>query len=245
MVEIEQQAFLLHSRPYQDHNYIVDLLTEYDGKVSAVVFIGKNAKANKKAFLQPFRPLTILLKGRGALKNLSRLESSGKSLNLTGNYLYSGFYLNELLIRLMTEQQICPALFQQYRQSLTELAAKKALENNLRNFEITLLDELGISFDFSPLFEQHTVDQTNNEEQSFPPTHYYFSSEQGFVPWLNQGIAESYCCYKVEHLIAIAEQRLDSQEIMLTYKLLMRQVINSLLGSKPLNSRKFFKRGCT
>jgi DNA repair protein RecO (recombination protein O) len=233
MLYSEQQAFLLHSRPYQDHNYLVDLLTENDGKVSAVVYVSRNAKSNKKAFLQPFRPLTVLLKGRTQLKNLSQIDSSGKSLALQGNYLYSGFYLNELLIRLLTEQIPCSALFQQYQQSLCALVNEQPLELTLRNFELALLEELGVSFDFSPLYQA----------KAKKISHCYFSTEQGFIGIDKlHPLPKNQTCFIIEQLIAIAEQRLANKEVMLTYKILMRQVINNLLGNKPLNSRKFFKR---
>ncbi len=230
MISTEQQAFLLHCRPYQDHNYLVDLLTEHDGKVTAVAYIGRSAKTNKKAFLQPFRPLTVFLKGRSTLKNLSLVESAGKSLALDGHYLYSGFYLNELLMRLLSEHIPCPVLFQRYRDSLQALVQAQPLEFTLRQFELALLDELGISFDFSPLY------QTSH--------HYcYFTTEQGFCLVSSpQQVPNNHPCFLVEQLIAIAQQRLDCPKVMLTYKLLMRQVINHLLGNKPLNSRKFFKR---
>ena len=49
-----QYAFLLHSRPYKEHQLIIDLLTKEDGKVSAVISSGHSLKSNKKAILQPF-----------------------------------------------------------------------------------------------------------------------------------------------------------------------------------------------
>ena len=108
MTELEQSAYLLHSRPYRDNQSIVELITEHEGKVSALVYIGKSAKSNKKALLQPFSPLSIVLKGKSSLKNLSRVESASKSITLSGNYLYSGFYINELLVRLLPELRPVP-----------------------------------------------------------------------------------------------------------------------------------------
>jgi len=243
MSEIEQTAYLLHSRPYQDHNYIVELLTEHDGKVSAIAYTGKGIKNNKKALLQPFRLLNIVLKGRNALKNLSRIESSSKSLNIVGDNLFSAFYLNELLVRLMTEQHPCADLFDCYQKSLSDLALNKPLENILRHFEMILLTELGVLFDFSTLNELTNLKQ--KDEQGFVLQNnvdkVYFSSEHGFIPILNNQQIPCYTgTYVIKHLHAIATQRLDSLEVMFTYKRLMRQVINTLLGNKPLNSRKLF-----
>ncbi|MBL4908797.1 MAG: DNA repair protein RecO [Alteromonadaceae bacterium] len=244
MNEIEQRAFLLHARPYQDHNCIVELLTEFDGKVSAIAYIGKGNKSNKKALLQPFRPLNVLLKGRNALKNLSRVEANQKSLNISGDSLFSGFYLNELLVRLLTEQHPCDELFHHYRQSLQALTTSQPLEKILRCFEMTLLTELGVLFDFSKLNEFSLLKQ--QDEQGFTlDTHVElvcFSAELGFIPVLNKQQLPCYTAtYSVNHLLAIADQCLDNAAVMYTYKRLMRQIINGLLGNKPLNSRKLFK----
>jgi len=245
MNEIEQQAFLLHSRPYQDHSYLVDLLTEHDGKVSAIVYIGKSAKNNKKSLLQPFRELTVLLKGRNALKNLSRVESSHKSLNLVGDHFFSGFYLNELIVRLMTEQHPCPDLFLHYQQSLLALSINKPLEHILRFFEMSLLTELGVLFDFSMLSQFQNHKQTDNQGFKLINSveEVIFNTEKGFVPVVNKfQMSTQTSYYNIDHLQAIAEQQLENQPVMKTYKRLMRQVINGLLGNKPLNSRKLFQR---
>jgi len=241
--EEQQQAYLLHSRPYQDHNCIVELLTQHDGKVSAIAYTGSGIKNNKKALLQPFRLLNIVLKGRNTLKNLNRIESSTKSFNMVGDHLYSGFYLNELLVRLMTEQHPCPDLFNCYQQSLSDFVLNKPLEKILRHFEMVLLIELGILFDFSTLDEFAHLKQ--KDEQGFVLSNnvekVFFSPEQGFVPVLNNQQIPCYTgTYTIEHIQAIAAQRLDSVDVMFTYKRLMRQVLNALLGNKPLNSRKFF-----
>ncbi|MDO7084387.1 DNA repair protein RecO [Pseudocolwellia sp. AS88] len=226
MEATEQEAFILHSKPFKDNQLIVDLLTEQSGKVSAVVYTGKTQKSNKKGLLQPFLPLQVVLKGKGQLKNLSRIETSQRSYPLSGNYVFCGFYLNELLIKLLGEHIECPELFYQYKMSLQSLAEQQPVEQNLRSFEMTLLDELGQSFDFSDVFES----QEN---------YFYYILEEGFVPVLSKLNIPK---YSREHLLAIAEERLEDERVLRTFKLLMRQVINNLLGGKPLNSRKLFTR---
>jgi DNA repair protein RecO (recombination protein O) len=224
MQEIEQQAFVLHSRPYREHQQILDLFTEYDGKVAVVTYLGKSARSNKKALLQPFTPLNVLLKGNGSLRHLSRVEAAQKSFLLSGDHLYSGFYLNELLVRLLGEQLPCEELFQRYLLSLTELSKRVSIELILRDFEMSLLEELGLSFDFSPLFEINAKA-------------FYYVSEQGFVPAFGQLKLPS---FDRELLQAIAAQQINSAAVLKCYKLLMRHLINNLLGNKPLHSRKLF-----
>ncbi len=222
----EQAAFLLHSRPYRENQVIVELLTENEGKVSAIGYVGKTQKSNKKGLLQPFLPLTVLLKGKANLKNLSRVEACQKSYALSGNFLYSGFYLNELLVRLLGEHISCQSLYLQYQNSIAALAKQEPIEQVLRQFETVLLEELGMCFDFSPVFES---------DQS----HFYYLPEQGFIPALAKLNSPR---YQREHIQEIALQAFSSSDVLRSYKILMRQVINHLLAGQPLNSRKLFNK---
>lgn len=226
MDQIEQLAFVLHSRPYREHQQLLDLFTEYDGKVAVVVYVSKSAKSNKKGLLQPFTPLKVILKGNGSLKKLARVEADQKSYRLVSDYLYSGFYLNELLIRLLGEQMPCDGLFLSYQQSLAQLSQQTSLEITLRSFEMNLLEELGVSFDFTPVLDTDAF-------------RFYFVPEQGFVPAFNQLKLPS---YETQYLQAIAAGQISSSDVLKCYKLLMRQVINSLLGNQPLHSRKLFAK---
>lgn len=226
MENIEQLAFVLHSRPYREHQQIVELLTENFGKISAVAYSGKTLKSSKKALLQPFSPINVLLKGKSNLKNLSRVEISANSYSLKGEHLYSGFYLNELLVKLMGELDGCPNLFYHYQQSLHALSQQLPIEPILRKFEIELLDELGFSLDFTPVFDAD-VD------------YFYYIAEQGFIPCVEKLNTTT---FKKSHLEAIAQADLSDKEVLKSYKLLMRQVLHILLGGKPLNSRKLFTK---
>ena len=229
---IEQRALVLHSRPYRENQQLVDLLTEFDGKVSALVYVGQSKRSIKKGLIQPFLPLKLILKGEGSFKQIKQIDSVAKSFSLRKHSLFSAFYLNELLIRLLTEQIACPELFFQYQETLTALAQENEIAPQLRLFELALLEELGLSFDFTPIFE-HDV------------SHFYYIPEQGFVPIYGATSKSTNHCFDKIHLQAIAQrEELYKSTVALdvsnTFKLLMRQVINQLLGNKPLNSRKLF-----
>jgi DNA repair protein RecO (recombination protein O) len=224
MEEFEQSAFLLHSRPYRENQIMLEFLTLQQGKLSAISYLGKSLKSNKKALLQPFTPLKIVLKGQGNLKYLKRVEAESKSYQLSGNYLYSGFYLNELQVRLLGEHIPYDDLFNQYQQSIEQLAEQRPIEYILRNFEKVLLEELGMTIDFSSIFSENNCN-------------YYYLPEQGFIPAISK---LSQPCYNSVHLQAIAQEDLSVKEVMQTYKVLMRQIINHLLDGKPLHSRKLF-----
>jgi len=231
-----QKAFVLHSRPYRENQQIVDLLTELDGKVTALVFVGQSKRSIKKGLLQPFLPIEVTLKDSGKLKAISQVEASGKSLVLVKKSLFSAFYINELLIRLLSEQISCQPLFNQYYLSISALAQGQTIAAELRHFELALLAELGLSFDFSPIFEYST-------------DYFTYQAEQGFLPVYDADKERNqFACFNTKHLQSIAQQVADGtkltvaeeNEIEMTFKLLMRHVISQLLGNKPLNSRKLF-----
>jgi len=229
---IEQNAFVLHTRPYRENQQLVDLLTESDGKVTASVYVGQSKRSIKKGLIQPFLPLRIMLKAQGSFQQIKQVDTIGKSLPLVKHSLFSAFYINELLIRLLTEQITCQPLFSQYQMTLSALAQGEDIASQLRQFELTLLEELGLSFDFTPVFE-HDV------------SHFYYINEQGFVPIYEAFPKNRALCFDKLHLQVIAQRDQANNthitaETANTFKLLMRQVINQLLGNKPLNSRKLF-----
>tara|TARA_R110000744_G_scaffold112531_4_gene211166 strand:- start:7200 stop:7886 length:687 start_codon:yes stop_codon:yes gene_type:complete len=226
MQEITQSAFVLHTRPYRENQLLVDLLTEHDGKLAALSYVGHSTKSSRKALLQPFLPINVTLKGQQSLKSLIRVEPIGKSFLLKKNALFSAFYINELLVKLLGENIACGELFQQYIICLKSLAEASNIEICLREFELTLMEELGISFDFSLVFE-HSAEG------------FYYLPDEGFIPAYTK---LKQPCYDRLHLQAIAQQDLSTPAVLITFKNLMRQVINHLLNGVPLNSRKLFSK---
>ncbi|MGB1261895.1 MAG: DNA repair protein RecO [Cognaticolwellia sp.] len=226
MQDNTQSAFVLHSRPYRENQVLVDLFTEHHGKLAALSYVGHSTKSSRKALLQPFLPIKVTLKGQHSLKNLARVEPVGKSFLLKQNALFSAFYINELLVKLLGENIACSELFQQYQLSLQTLAAASNIEVCLRRFELMLLDELGVAFDFSLVFE-HSAEG------------FYYVPDEGFIPAYTK---LKQPCYRRLHLQAIAQNDLSAPDVLMTFKGLMRQVINHLLAGVPLNSRKLFSK---
>tara|TARA_R110000737_G_scaffold4387_1_gene14311 strand:+ start:4133 stop:4819 length:687 start_codon:yes stop_codon:yes gene_type:complete len=226
MQEITQSAFVLHSRPYRENQLLVDLLTEHDGKLAALSYVGHSTKSSRKALLQPFLPIKVTLKGQSNLKSLIRVEPIGKSYLLKKNALFSAFYINELLVKLLGDNIACEELFQQYKSCLKSLAQASNIEICLREFELMLMEELGVAFDFSLVFE-HSAEG------------FYYLPDEGFIPAYT---SLKQPCYNRWHLQAIAQRDLSKPEVLNTFKALMRQVINHLLNGVPLNSRKLFSK---
>ncbi len=110
---------MLHSRPYKETSALVDFFTPL-GRLRAVL---RGARGKAGALARPFVPLEAEWRGRGELKTVARLESAGIPNLLNGQALFSGLYLNELLIRLLPAEDPQPEIFAHYAATLPLLAA--------------------------------------------------------------------------------------------------------------------------
>lgn len=238
-IQVEQQAFVLHSRPFKENQQLLDLLTEFEGKTSALIYVGQSKRAIKKGMIQSFLPLKFTYKDKNtSLKLITSIETVANAYQLTKDNLYCGFYVNELLVKLLTNDIPCDALFKQYQLTLSSLSKSLPIAPQLRQFELCLLEELGLSFDFSPVFN----------EGGDHIAGFYYIAEEGFIPAYKYSINSIKTpWFKTEHLQMIGQyifhdKVLLHKEVEHTFKLLMRNVLNHLLDGKPLNSRKLFKK---
>lgn len=226
-----QPAYVLHARPYRDTSLIVDLLSPDYGRVTAVARGVRQAKGHKRQLLSPFHRLLVNWQGKSELKLITSFETDHHYLQLHGNHLYSGFYLNELLVRLLPEHDVITDLFTVYEQTLDALHHRQPIEPLLRNFEFLLLRGLGYGLDF-----------THDSRAARPilaDAFYLCDIHEGFF-----GAAlDSDPRLQIQgcHLLAIATSDYRLPETRLVAKQLARLFLKPLLGYKPLKSRDLFK----
>ena len=140
-----QPAFVLHTRHYRDSSLLLDVFTAQCGRISLVAKGARRpvrGRANA-AILQPFIPLLLSFSGRSELKTLTGSEVAGQTQALKGDRLFSGIYLNELMIRLLHQQDAHPSLFVAYGNAVASLGSAESMDDVLRRFEFSLLQELG------------------------------------------------------------------------------------------------------
>ena len=83
---------------------IADLFTLNQGRVSVIVHGARKAQGKrsaKRALVQPFTPLMVSFTGRGEVRTSVQFDAAGPPLTIVGDYLYSGLYVNELLLKLL------------------------------------------------------------------------------------------------------------------------------------------------
>ena len=132
---------VLRTSPYRDTSLLVEAWTPLHGRVGLVARGTRGAKSKTRALLQPFQPLLISWNEQGDLGALTGVEADGHAITLGGEAIFSGWYLNELLLRLLQRHDPHPALYVEYVRALARLPS--LLEPALRIFEKNLLSELG------------------------------------------------------------------------------------------------------
>jgi DNA repair protein RecO (recombination protein O) len=215
-------TYLLHSRPYRETSRLTDLFTAESGRIAG---IWRGGRRSRQTAPQLFQPLLVDAQGSGELRSLRQIEPAGPVLMLSGVALFSGFYLNELLNRLLPRDEAQTALFVSYAQVLGELAEGAAIESTLRYFEQELLQVLGYGIDYA-----HAVDAAIDAA-----LHYDFHPERGFTR-----VPEGRLTYPGSALLALAAGERNTQEALILLKRIHRQALARLLGSRPLKSRELF-----
>jgi DNA repair protein RecO (recombination protein O) len=144
-----QPGFVLHSYPYKETSLIIDMFTRDHGRIGLVAKGAKRPFSKLRGVLQTFQPLSLSWSGKTELRTLIDAEWVGGMLPLERTALLSGFYLNELLVKLLARDDRHPALFDHYVSTLNQLAHGEPAQIVLRKFERALLKETGVAADLS------------------------------------------------------------------------------------------------
>src|SRR5205809_7584797 len=144
-------AYVLHHYDWSESSLILDLFTREQGRIAVAAKGAKKPFSQLRSVLLPFQHLQVSL-GREPpgddtreVHTLRAADWAGGHPMLSGAALFSGFYLNELLMKLLARDDPQPALFDAYAATLPALAAGGDVEQaGLRAFELVLLRETGV-----------------------------------------------------------------------------------------------------
>jgi DNA repair protein RecO (recombination protein O) len=167
-------AYILHHRPFRETGRIFEVLTREDGRLSLFARGVRGPKARLAAVLQPFRPLLLSWSGRGDAPSLTGAESAAWSAPLPAPCLISGFYINELVLRLTTRHDPQPALYDAYHLALLSLKEGAPLAPTLRVFEKRLLQMTGYGLEL----DTEALSGRPIELEGY----YYFRPGEGLFP---------------------------------------------------------------
>ena len=146
------EGYVLHSVPWRETSLIAEVFTLDEGRLGLVARGARRPRSALRGLLQPFQKLGLRYSDKGELRTLMAAEWLGTQGNgmPSGPSLMAGFYVNELLLRLLQRQDPHPDLFRAYEMVLNQLSEPEPMkEVCLRWFECRLLRDLGIAPDFS------------------------------------------------------------------------------------------------
>ena len=226
-------GYVLHSRPWRETSLVVEAFTHEHGRVGLVARGARQARSRFRGLLLPFRFLLLSWSGRGELPTLTGADTEGSARALRGRALFSGFYLNELLLKLLPRNDAHPGLFEDYRRAIDDLGGNGVLDAVLRTFEKRLLDALG----YGPTLDR----AADTGEPISPEKRYRYVPERGPV---EGAVAGEGPVVSGRTLLALAAGRLgggdDGERTEARH--LMRAMLAPHLGPRPLASRQLFSR---
>ena len=227
----DQAGYVLHSYPYQETSLIIDVFTRDFGRVAMVAKGAKRPHSPLRSVLMPFHALTLDWSGRSDLKTLRTAEWRGAFRLLSGRALICGFYLNELLLKLLHRDDPHDALFDAYEQTLRALLDGGELAVVLRGFEKRLLSELGYA-----LILDHDAESRQPLQAQ---RRYRYIIERGPVAAAVPSEAHASGLELLgQTLIDMHQDNYASPLTQQQSKSLMRLLIGHYLGNQTLHSRQ-------
>ncbi|MFY7955786.1 MAG: DNA repair protein RecO [Burkholderiaceae bacterium] len=224
---IAQPGFVLHSYPYKETSLIVEVFARDYGRVPLVAKGAKRPHSKLRGVLQTFQPLQLSWSGKSEVRTLISAEWVGGLLPVEGSALLCGFYLNELLVKLLARDDPHPMLFDAYMSALNQLAHAEPAGIVLRKFELQLLKESGVAGTLTELGQ--------GGEQVEPARYYVFEPERGPRPAVASDTMPVVCG---KTLIDMEAGDYSDSVTQQQSKFLMRHLLAHHLGGVTLNTRQ-------
>lgn len=227
-----QSAWVLHTHPYSETSLILDVLTRDHGRLPLLARGARRPRSALRGVLQAFQPLEIAWFGGGEVRTLAKAEWVGGMPLLAGTALMLGYYVNELLQKLLAREDAHPALFDAYAATLKAFAGGEEQQPRLRQFEKNLLRELGYGLSLerdAATGAPVTADKT-----------YHYVIERGPVACDPDADDPPGFAIRGQTLLDMAHDDYRDQQTLQESRALMRRLINHHLAGQALQSRRVF-----
>ncbi len=223
----EQPGFVLHSYPYKETSLIVEIFARDYGRVALIAKGAKRPHSKLRGVLQTFQPLQLSWTGKSEVRTLISAEWVGGLLPLERSALLCGFYLNELLVKLLARDDPHPQLFDHYVAALNQLAHDEPAAIVLRRFELALLKETGVAGSL--------IKSAQSGVAVDPEGVYVFDPERGPRVAMASDTAPAVAGKTLIDMEAGDYTDATTQQ---QSKFLMRHLLAHHLGGLPLNTRQ-------
>ena len=228
----QQPVFILHTYPFKETSLVVEMFSREFGRIAAVAKGARRPLSAMRGMLQSFQQLAGTWSGKNELKTLHSLEWMTGLTLLRGDALMCGFYMNELLLRLLPRDDAHSRLFEYYAETIHMLSTLPAQPDStqlamvMRRFELKMLQELGYAV---PLTHDEHGEILHADET------YRFEADYGAcaVTATKNGIL-----VQGATLIDMSRGDYTCPSTQSQSKQLMRYLLQHYLGEKPLHTRQ-------
>ena len=222
----QEPGFVLHAYPYKETSLVVEVFSRAYGRIGLLARGARRPRSAMRGVLLAFHPLRLTWTSSAELGTLISAEWSGGPGALAGTGLMCGFYLNELLLRLLPREDPHENLFDAYAAALESLYVGKGQPAVLRSFERRLLAELG----YAPVLDRDarsgaTIDAAKS---------YAYEAERGPVE-TQRGGGESVVSGST--LLDMAADNYENPRTREEARRLMRVLIAERLSGQALHTR--------
>ena len=229
---LNEPGYLLHQRAYSETSLLLEIFSRNYGRMTAVAKGVKRKKSRTLGILVPFQSLIVAWSGGGEVKTLTNAESLTLREELAGERLFCGYYINELILRMLHRNDPHELLFGAYELALEGLIRETDLERTLRIFEKTLLQELGYGL--------HLSNDPRTGATIESSTRYRYVAELG--PVIDNGEESAGVMLHGESLHALRDEEQFSELHRRELKRLTRATLDRHLEGRTLHSRGLFSR---
>lgn len=237
-------GFVLHQKPHGESRSLIYFFSQELGVMHGI------GKKN----LPLFAPIQIFATGKHELKTFSQSQVTANFVNLTGQALFAGMYLNEILVKLLPNEEPLPELWQAYQSTLSNIAQlfRTDSSNNLlllkwhlRRFETLLFEQLGYGLDFTTDALGQLIDLAKS---------YRYQLQEGFIPLLPPDKADvmltgeqleqwQHCLQENTYFDKISTVNADNTKILLNViSVIYRTILDDLLNYQTLQSRELWRQ---
>ena len=221
-----EAGYVLHTYPYKETSLIVELFARRFGRVALLARGARRPRSAMRGVLLSFQALRVSWSASAELGNLISAEWASALLPLAGQSLMCGFYLNELVLRLLPRDDAHEDLFDIYGEALKGLAQGIAQATVLRSFEKRLLAELG----YAPLLEREAASGAPID----PSRRYVYEPDRGPMPSRS---SSSELSVSGQTLLDLAADEYDRPETRDEARMLLRALIGMRLHGQVLHTR--------
>jgi DNA repair protein RecO (recombination protein O) len=218
-------AYVLHQYAYRDTSRIVEVFTGEHGRLTLFARGANGPKSSLRGVLRPFQRMLVSWSGKGEACQLVAAEIDGKATSLSPGRLMSGFYLNELLLKLTVRCDPHPEIFLSYASCVQALCEGALEEPTLRRFEKRLLTDLGYGLELS------RTDQGAPVESDL---YYRFAVERGPQPC----VAEAPGAVYGQSLADLQAESFGDARSLRDAKRVLRAALDACLEGRSLKSRE-------